>query len=189
MGCPERLLRPLRSMYTRLRRRFCFAGGIGEEWIASNGILQGCPLSVILLNALVSVWAKAVEQEVSTAQCEAYADDTQALTRTRRDVTLTAAITDEFANLSGQSLSHEKSYCFTTAAGDRKRVNLANQKIAWRKQAKVLGAQLVFQGAADTSLVEANFNTASEFAKRAGWFPLGFDDRVRLVAAGGLPGA
>eukprot|EP00973_Karenia_brevis_P013336 1810849-Karenia_brevis.AAC.1 len=108
MGLPARLLSPLRSMYLRLKRRFRFAGGVGPDFVATNGIPQGCPLSVILLNALMSIWAKAVEAEVPTAECEEYADDTQTLVRTRRDITLTAAATQEFADLSGQTLSTSK---------------------------------------------------------------------------------
>ena len=59
-GADSRLLKPLRRMYAFLRRHFKFNGGVGVEFRATNGILQGCPLSVVLLNLLVSVWAKAV---------------------------------------------------------------------------------------------------------------------------------
>eukprot|EP00973_Karenia_brevis_P031718 4377644-Karenia_brevis.AAC.1 len=72
--------------------------------MASNGILQGCPISVVLLNALVSVWAKSVEGEVGNCSAEAFADDTEALVGTRRDVTLAAAVTHEFAQKTGQIL-------------------------------------------------------------------------------------
>ena len=53
----------------------------------SNGILQGCPLSVIFINALISIWSKSIAQEVPNTSAESYADDTQALTKTRRSVT------------------------------------------------------------------------------------------------------
>ena len=46
---------PIRCMYSHLRRRFKFCGGGGEVFQATNVILQGCPLSVVLLNFLVSV--------------------------------------------------------------------------------------------------------------------------------------
>ena len=59
MGLPERLTKPITDMYSKLLRRFKFAGGVGNVFLATNGILQGCPISVILLNALVSVWVKA----------------------------------------------------------------------------------------------------------------------------------
>ena len=70
MGLTGRLLDPLGKMYARLRRRFKVASSVGEEFLATNGILQGCPLSVVLLNALVAVWAKAIEAEVGRSSTE-----------------------------------------------------------------------------------------------------------------------
>ena len=74
-GADERLMAPLRRIYKTMRRRFKVGGGVGEEFHTTNGILQGCPLSVIFLNLLVSVWARAVEKEAKV-EPNAYADDT-----------------------------------------------------------------------------------------------------------------
>ena len=79
MGMDLCILRPLRRMYKNLRRRFRCANGLGKEFAATNGILQGCPLSIIMLNALVSVWARAVRAEVPGCEPQAYVDDTAAL--------------------------------------------------------------------------------------------------------------
>ena len=101
----DRILRPLTRMYGHLRRRFKVAGSVGEEFIATNGILQGCPVSVVLVNALMSVWSRAVEAEVERSRTESYADDKQALVSSRRAVTRVATITQEFANLTGQRIN------------------------------------------------------------------------------------
>ena len=62
-GLHPRLLGPLRTMYTRLRRRWKIGRkGVGQEWSAANGILQGCGIPVVLLNCLVAVWLRAVEE-------------------------------------------------------------------------------------------------------------------------------
>ena len=58
---------PLRSMYARLQRHFRVAGSCGKPFKATNGVLQGCPVSVICLNALIAVWARAVEAKVPGA--------------------------------------------------------------------------------------------------------------------------
>eukprot|EP00973_Karenia_brevis_P076387 10611368-Karenia_brevis.AAC.1 len=78
---------------------------IGQAFRSTNGVLQGCPLSVILLNAMVSVWANAVQHRVPGSQAEVFADNTQALTPSRRSVSLVAGVTDAFAISTGQSLS------------------------------------------------------------------------------------
>eukprot|EP00973_Karenia_brevis_P067161 9339367-Karenia_brevis.AAC.1 len=114
MGIPARLMRPLRSMYGQLRRRFKILGGVGDEFVCTNGILQGCPISVILVNALMAVWARHVEDRVPGSIAEAYADDTQGLADTRNKVTRIAKATQDFAQFSGQLINPQKSFAFTT---------------------------------------------------------------------------
>ena len=47
--------RALKAMYKHLRRAFKVAGALGQWWQATTGILQGCPLSVILVNVLTTI--------------------------------------------------------------------------------------------------------------------------------------
>ena len=44
--CP-RVLCALQGMFQQLCRAFKLADSLGDRWRATNGILQGCPLSVI----------------------------------------------------------------------------------------------------------------------------------------------
>ena len=45
-----------RAMYKQLRRAVKTAGALSLLWQATNGILHGCPLSVILVNVLTTMW-------------------------------------------------------------------------------------------------------------------------------------
>ena len=57
LGMDERVPRALAALYRRLRRAFCLAGAAGGgRWRATNGILQDCPLIVILINLLTTMW-------------------------------------------------------------------------------------------------------------------------------------
>ena len=47
-------------MYSSLRRSFKVLGCLGEPFAATNGILQGCPLSVIRINILTTIWMKEI---------------------------------------------------------------------------------------------------------------------------------
>eukprot|EP00973_Karenia_brevis_P060427 8407275-Karenia_brevis.AAC.1 len=174
MGMPDRVLKPVRAMYGRLRRRFKMAGGVGLEFTASNGILQGCPLSVIMLNALMSIWARAVEAEVPKAGAAVYADDKCALTQSRASITRVAALTQEFADLSGQVLSVSKCFAFTTVAGGRRSVPVREGRIQWTQQAQIVGASFSFQGSAVSAHVVDAIEQACEVACRISWTPLGF---------------
>ena len=46
----------LGAMYKQLRRAFKVAGALGLWWQATNSILERCPLSVILVNVLTTIW-------------------------------------------------------------------------------------------------------------------------------------
>ena len=53
------------QVYRQLKRAFRVAGNSGEFFHATNGILQGCPLSVVLLSMLVAIWqAKLADMRV-----------------------------------------------------------------------------------------------------------------------------
>ena len=56
LGWEAEVLAALQAMYCKLVRAFKVAGGLGDWWRATNGILQGCPLLVILVNSLMGVW-------------------------------------------------------------------------------------------------------------------------------------
>ena len=56
LGMDPGTCRALGAMYKLLRRAFKVAGALGLWWQATNGILQGCPLSVILVNVLTTIW-------------------------------------------------------------------------------------------------------------------------------------
>ena len=58
MGLHESILIPLKFMYKNLKRYFKIRGFIGEPFCSTNGIMQGCPMSCLLLNAIVAILAK-----------------------------------------------------------------------------------------------------------------------------------
>jgi hypothetical protein len=62
LGMDPRLCRALAGMYQELKRRFKVNGCLGAAFHATNGILQGCPLSVALINMLTTVWKRLIEE-------------------------------------------------------------------------------------------------------------------------------
>ena len=82
------------------------AGGVGQEFRATNGILQGCPLSVVLLNLLVATWTRAVSAKTE-ATPEAYADDTGVVGATE-EVEKPGQVTTDYCQRTGQGRFHGK---------------------------------------------------------------------------------
>ncbi|CAE8613885.1 unnamed protein product [Polarella glacialis] len=112
LGIDERISSPVQAMYANLRRRFRINQAVGQEFAATKSILQGCPLSVVFLNALVSIWSKAVAEEVPDSVPDAFAAAIAATASTQRFVQQVVAITEEFSELTGQTYTSKS---FSTA--------------------------------------------------------------------------
>ena len=52
-GCAPQFIDLLRHLYTHMHRCFRYAGCVGSFWCATNGLLQGDPLSVVILNCVL----------------------------------------------------------------------------------------------------------------------------------------
>ena len=62
LGMDPGVLRALWGMYQQMQRRFKLGKYVGEAFRSTNGILQGCPISVMLLNAIMMVLHKALDE-------------------------------------------------------------------------------------------------------------------------------
>ena len=52
----------LEAMYQQLHRAFKINGALGSFFHATNGVLQGCAMSVLMINMLTTVWMCAVDE-------------------------------------------------------------------------------------------------------------------------------
>ena len=86
---------------------------IGKGFASTNGILQGCPLSVVLLNLLMQVWATAIEQE-TPCRARCYADDAQATGTLTEHIRQAIHVTLEFCRLTGMEMNTKKSKTWAT---------------------------------------------------------------------------
>ena len=59
-GINEGVLQAFSAMYWQLRHIFKIKGFLGACWAAKNGVLQGCPLSVIV--ALTTTWKHIIHE-------------------------------------------------------------------------------------------------------------------------------
>ena len=87
LGMDDGVLRALAAMYRQLRRAFRLAGALGAWWQATNRILQGCLLSVILINLLTTVW----KMEIGTMRRHVVVTTAPAAARTAPGSTRAAA--------------------------------------------------------------------------------------------------
>ena len=186
MGLHERVLRPLGAMYSSLRRRLLFAGSAGEEFVATNGILQGCPLSLVLLNALLAVWARCLEEEVPEAKTDAYVDDTGATAARPKTLQQVLEITGEFASVTGQTLNLRKSCTYATSTARMRPLRLRGQTLPVVSVAKSVGVRMSVNEAG-VQQRKHRLEEAKQIADRLSFAPLPFEARVQLVSGLVLP--
>ncbi|CAE8597634.1 unnamed protein product [Polarella glacialis] len=177
----NRILGRLNTMYLKLVRRFKFAGSVGKEFRATNGILQGC-ISVILLNALLSVWARAVEAEVTGVSADTFADDVGVSSYEPASTQLAADLTNEFARLTNQELSIKKSFSFTTAVS-MDPVFVAGEALQIKRHADVLGASISFDGSTQAGKSKDKATQATLLANRLFWLPLSWEQKSQVAKA------
>ncbi|CAK0853302.1 unnamed protein product [Prorocentrum cordatum] len=77
-GASDRMLRPLRAMYAGLHWVFRLGGALSEWWRSYGHIIQGDPLSMIGLVAMVNCILEMSEKHVPRAAVRSYADDISA---------------------------------------------------------------------------------------------------------------
>ena len=73
-GCDPKLICLLQHLYTHMNRCFRYAGCIGSFWYATNGLLQGDPLSVVILNCVLCPLLRQLSS-LSGLTVYAFADD------------------------------------------------------------------------------------------------------------------
>ena len=187
MGMAPGIVVAVRGMAKSLKRRFAIGGGLGQPFVSTNGILQGCPLSVIFLNLLVNVWAHAVKAEVPDAEPYGFADDTGATAAGPDTLQSVLDITGSYASLTGQMLNAGKSACWTTSDMLRKEVQalaLNGQQLKHVAALRVLGGQLSFCKTSFSNPVASKaIEQAVETARRIRWAPLPMGSRAELVAS------
>ena len=190
MGMDERIVRPLQSMYCNLRRHMKVMGTAGEDFQATNGILQGCALSVVVLNAVVSVWDRAVREE-ARVMTNAYADDTKVMSKDAGRVREGVRLTEEFGELTG--LRYAKTHAFSTAAREaRPIITMYEQKLEMKDTFRDLGAEVSAVKLEHPCRHQAHNRCKNTFAllDRIAYLPgATFNCRATLVMAMILPSA
>ena len=118
LGFSSSLLDVMQNMYTGLKRFFKLPGGHSAPFKSTCGILQGCPLSVVFMNLIVSMWCRAIEAE-TTARPRAFADDSMILAPSTEVAITDIKLIGEFAMITKQELAPQKTTAWATVAKDR----------------------------------------------------------------------
>ena len=146
-----RLIRSLRGMYNQIQRRFKVGQYVGEAFTSTNGILRGCPTSVMLLNAIMMVLHRAFENDLIA---ESFVDESTLLSSDGKMLQKAADTIADFMALTDQKVNTKKTKCFGMFPGSE--ILYEGKPLERANSVKVLGATWIF---------------------REGFFELGVDDQ------------
>ncbi|KAJ9440182.1 Retrovirus-related Pol polyprotein from type-2 retrotransposable element R2DM, partial [Diplonema papillatum] len=192
MGLDARILRPLRAMYRGMKRRFKLPLGVGSEFEVTNGILQGCPLSVILINALLSIVLRAVSARVPEVSSESLADDATLFAAAEAELQRAVDIVARFCALTGMRLNMAKTLAMGIHAGStqqrRRRpyasaVKVDGEAIATATAAKILGVRTSVESVQTGRANDARLSAHDGLIDRLGTSKLPFDVRCEVASS------
>ena len=126
--------RALAGMYKQLTCCFKMMGCLCSFFAATNGILQACPLSVILINLLTGMWKRIIDAREQAVKVNAqslpngkpeealhfiitalgYADDTYGVFAGGNDLQPLLQCTEDWLTVTGQGINAKKSVGFKT---------------------------------------------------------------------------
>ncbi|KAJ9444420.1 hypothetical protein DIPPA_17453 [Diplonema papillatum] len=133
--------------------------GVGDEFKVTNGILQGCPISVVLINALLSVLSKALVSRARVSP-KSFADDLYLLSRLAKLLQEGIEVTAIFGSLTGLALNEGKCASFSTSEKGP-RLEVGGKAVKSVKTVKVLGVPLGTEGPVDNGRSDATVEAAA----------------------------
>ena len=193
MGLHQRILRPLKTMYSGLKRRFKLPLGVGGRFEVTNGILQGCPISVILINALLSVMFKAVDVRVPSVSSQSFADDgTLVSQEDEASVQQAVDVVVGFCNITGMALNVKKTVAMGIprgSSGFRRRhpyvgqVRVQDNILPTETASKILGAKACVSDKVQVRRNDARLESHKPLLMRLPTSPLSTRQRAEIVAS------
>ena len=159
------------------------AGHVGKEFVASNSVIQGCPLSVLLLNLLMNTRARSVKTVTTTTMPKVYADDAGVLSKNSHDIDIALKITGRFAKVTQQKLNVDKTKVWgttETALQSVRNLDLNGEQLDVVNKLKSLGIQLRCAKRMTNDVADERVRKGITISRRIRWAPL--QTKASLIA-------
>jgi len=117
-GADLKVVKTLRAFYSDHRKHFRLEGSYLPSLQPCNGIVQGCPLSMLILSSVVTAWLEHVQARTINSTQRAYADDMSSLTihsnkqHVQTEFRKVHQLTQKFIQTTGLSINEKKTFTF-----------------------------------------------------------------------------
>ncbi|CAE6973028.1 Pol, partial [Symbiodinium sp. CCMP2592] len=189
-GCPDEVVLPKRDFATRSKRWFRMGAAVSQAVTCRNGTPQGCPLSILSVNALMSVWSGLLRQHVPELRAGAFIDDRSLRTADPDSLQSALTLTDQFDTDSGSSSNQDKTKLLVTSFQLEQAVAGLTHgpfPVCPSSQAKLLGVSLSARATAHCEDARERTEAAIDTARRVQFAPLHFDARQQSLSSACLP--
>lgn len=184
-GMSQRIIGPLRHLYANIHRVFKLRGACGNFWTSSNGLVQGCPLSMIGLNAIVGVILELSEQTCPGLVARSYADDISAIAVASSSQALIQSVSKfhrlimTFEEIGFGEISVKKSHTFGNTC-------LASQIVPQYQHCtnfRIVGGSLLADGASSkqAELEKSRYQKWSDTVIRMRYAPFPWRDKAKRL--------
>ena len=124
-GADSKVVKALSGFYAQHTKFFQIEGSFAHAYRPHNGIIQGCPLSMMLLTSLITTWIEHCQKVIPATVPRSYADDLSICARSHAkgalidQTRLMHTITDGFISDAGMTINPNKCFTFghTSIAG------------------------------------------------------------------------
>ena len=186
VGLPSNLVHCLGNFYSHLVRFFKHPTGFGSALSSDRGIVQGCPISVVLLNLLVSIFLRLTDSEIPAVTPRAYAYDDA------RPIGVFLNLAGSFATVTCQRLNAKKCHLWGTSDSIRRELallRLGHSQLDVVSDLRYLGAQFGFHHGAPVVERSQLLTSFEATVRRVACLPLSAEDRATLIAGAPIPRA
>ena len=185
-GADSKIFKALDSFYKHHEKYFRLDGTYTKAFRPSNGIVQGCPLSMLLLTCLVTTWLEHVHANSPAGSARSYADDISlwAKSKNKSDLCRTIRsmhdVTSSFVASCGMTINHSK--CFTF--GHKCVVDCIPVIQSHRSQFRLVGGSVKLDNKSSwTKLEEERVNKWKFTVGNIRALPTGWFTKVKILKA------
>ena len=162
----------------------------GEPFRPTNGVGQGCSLSLGIVNAMVTLWMLVIQEQDPTCRAGAIIDDRNVRTNTCDQLKTVLTESAFFDELSGHGMNTSKTVVFSTSVKGCKQLSKLRVRGVPLKQShgvKILGQQVGLLKATCRQMAHAVVREARIAVGRVPALSLPQDDAQRVLESAIIP--
>lgn len=117
-GAPLSIVNCIRSFYQARTKSFRLDGCSMKSFRPANGLVQGCPLSMLIVSTLVGSWLEYTSAHIPQSVCGSYADDLSDIAQDSNPQTVKYGLqaiclsATKFTQLAGLKINMKKTFIF-----------------------------------------------------------------------------